>query len=302
LEGLFRGYVKRGLAKRQDTVNLLGLVPGQDAFYKGNLAEIKRLLEALGLRVNTFFGEGESLENLRDASEASLNIVLSDLYGVKAAKAFEEIHGVPWLSLPLPIGAAQTKEFLLKAANAAGVGSGAVEALIQKEEARYYDYLERAADIYNDIDLQRYAVIAGDINYAPAVSRFVADELGWLPVLSVITDFVDDNGMKLVESRFQAWESGAAPLVKFSADTSSIRGYLKEAWPQSKNEPYYDSMTPAVIIGSVFERDLAAQYGLPLLALSFPVTNRVVFNQTYAGYNGGLALAADLLSLLVAGR
>ena len=302
LEGLFRCYVTRGTQKRQNTVNVFGLVPGQDAFYKGNLAEVKRLLEKLGLKVNTFFGEGETLENLRNASEASLNIVLSDVYGIRPALAFEEVHGTPYISLPLPVGAAQTGGFLAAAADALNIGPDIVDEAIRQEEARYYDYLERVADIYNDIDLQRYAVVVGDLNYVPAVSRFLADELGWLPKLAVVTDFVDEGQIETIESRFQNWESGTYPLIKFDTDTSSVQRYLPQAWKPSANERYYDSLSPAVLVGSVFERDLAAKYGFPLLALSFPVTNRVVLNHTYAGYNGGLSLAGDLLSLLVAGR
>ncbi|MDR3229880.1 MAG: hypothetical protein LBT65_00420 [Synergistaceae bacterium] len=301
LAGLFETYVRRGIAKRDDTVNLLGLVPGQDAFYKGNLTEIRRLLERVGLRVNTFFGEGDTLENLQNASEASLNIVLSDVYGIKAAQAFEKIHGARYISLPLPIGAAQTAEFLR------GVGeelhrTDAVERIIRDEEARYYDYVERVADIYNDVDLQRYAVVAGDLNYVPAVSRFIADELGWLPHLAVVTDDLDSEQARRVEKRFTGWESDVRPLVKFDTDTSAIQRYLREAWEPDRNERYYDSFSPVVLIGSVFERDLAVKLGAPLLTVSFPVTNRIVLNQTYAGYNGGLSLTADLLGILIAGR
>jgi nitrogenase molybdenum-iron protein beta chain len=95
LTALFENYVEKGRAKKRGVVNVFGTVPGQDAFYKGNLAEIKRLLSALGLTVNTFFGEFETLENLRFSSEAELNIVLSDIYGVKPAEAFEKIQNVP---------------------------------------------------------------------------------------------------------------------------------------------------------------------------------------------------------------
>ena len=45
--------------------------------------------------------------------------------------------------------------------------------IIEDEEALYYDYIERIADIYDDVDLQRYAIVVGDLNYAPAISRFV---------------------------------------------------------------------------------------------------------------------------------
>ncbi|MDR1874010.1 MAG: hypothetical protein LBQ90_03210 [Synergistaceae bacterium] len=302
LGGLFSDYVRRDAEKRTDTVNLLGLVPGQDAFYKGNLTEIRRLLERLGLRVNTFFGEGETLENLKNASEASLNIVLSDVYGVGAAGVFEKTHGTPYISLPLPVGAVQTSQFLREAADALNLPRDAVERVIKDEEARYYDYLERIADIYNDVDLQRYAVVVGDLNYAPAVSRFVADELGWLPRLAVVTDDLDEGEIRRVEKRFTGWESDVSPLVRFDTDTSSVRRYLQEAWRPGNNERYYDSLSPLFLIGSVFERDLAASLGVPLLTVSFPVTNRIVLNQSYAGYKGGLGLTSDLLSTLIAGR
>ncbi|MDR0672004.1 MAG: hypothetical protein LBF64_06785, partial [Oscillospiraceae bacterium] len=302
LSGLFRHFTRPAAAARPDTVNLLGLVPGQDAFYKGNLAEIKRLLTRLGLRVRTFFGEGETLRDLQSAAEAAHTLVLSDVYGVKSAQVLESLHGIPHTVLPLPVGAAQTGGFLRAAADALHVERPVAEAVIQSEETRYYDYLERLADIYNDIDLQRYAVIAGDANYAPAVSRFLADELGWLPVLSVVTDFLDEAQTRSIERRFDTWESGLKPLVRFDTDTSSLERHLRDAWPPNANERYYDSLSPTVLVGTVFERDLAARFGWPLLTVSFPMTNRVVLQQAYAGYNGGLTLTSDLLTLLISGR
>ncbi|MDR2670898.1 MAG: hypothetical protein LBC26_04170 [Oscillospiraceae bacterium] len=301
LSGLFQRFT-RPAAARRDTVNLLGLVPGQDAFYKGNLTEIKRLLTRLGLRVHTFFGEDETLRDLQGAAEAAHTLVLSDVYGVKSAQTLKALHGIPHTVLPLPVGAAQTSGFLRAAADALGVARPVAEAVIQSEETRYYDYLERLADIYNDVDLQRYVVVAGDANYAPAVSRFLADELGWLPALTVVTDFLDEAQTRAIERRFDAWESGLKPLVRFDTDTSSLERYIREAWPPSANERYYDSLSPTVLVGTVFERDLAARFGWPLLTVSFPVTNRVVLQQAYAGYNGGLTLTSDLLTLLVSGR
>jgi nitrogenase molybdenum-iron protein beta chain len=57
-----------------------------------------------------------------------------------------------------------------------------------------------------------------------------------------------------------------------------------------------------VLFGSSFEKDFAEEFGFPLLNISFPSTNRVVFNKAYAGFNGGLALAEEAFSLLVSGR
>lgn len=301
LSSLIRKYVKKQ-SKIPGKVNILGIVPAQDPFWQGNLKEIKRLLEKLGLKVNTLFGEGEGLESIRNAGSASLNIVVSDTYGITAARTFEEVHGIPYITTGLPIGAEATGNFLRAVSDALSIDKTLTEFVIAQEELIYYSYLERLADIYNDIDLQRYAVVVADANYAPALSKFLSDELGWLPELVVITDLLEESQKYILLERFKNYQSGLTPVVKFDTDASSIKKYLAEIRPPNRNQRYYDSFSPAVILGSVYERDIAGEFGFPLLTVSFPVTNRVVLNRSYVGTNGALSLAEDLLGLLVAGR
>lgn len=302
LKGLIKNYISKSRIKEEKTVNVLGIVPAQDVFWKGNLKEIKRLLRLLGLKVNTFFGEGETLEDIKNSAKAELNIVVSDIYGIEAAREFEDRHEIPYITVPLPIGALQTEKFLRKISEKLKIDKELTERVIDEEKDIYYDYFERIADIYNDIDLQRYSVVVADSNYAPSLSRFLSDELGWIPELAVITDFVNDGQKKILSSRFENFESGISTAVRFDTDASSVKKYLREVWEPNRNERYYDSLTPNVVFGSVFERDLAAEFNLPLVTVSYPITNRVVFNRAYAGFNGGLSLTEDIITTLVAGR
>jgi len=302
LSALIHKFVRKQRQKTPLSVNILGIVPAQDVFWQGNLKEIKRLLEKLGLKVNTLFGEGEDLESIRNSGAASLNIVVSDIHGIQAARKYEEIHDIPYITTGLPIGAVGTEAFLRQVAQALSIDPAVTERVIAEEKAVYYNYLERLADLYNDIDLQRYAVVVGDANYAPAVTRFISDELGWVPELVVITDLVEDNDKEVLLKRFENYESGLHPVVRFDTDASSVKKYLTEIWPANHNDKYFDSFGPTVLIGSVYERDLAQQYGFPLLTVSFPVTNRIVLNHAYAGFNGALSLTEDLFGLLVAAR
>ena len=57
-----------------------------------------------------------------------------------------------------------------------------------------------------------------------------------------------------------------------------------------------------MIVGSILEKELATSLNAPLITVTYPITNRVVLNRTYIGFNGGLALTEDILSTLVAGR
>jgi nitrogenase molybdenum-iron protein beta chain len=301
-EKIVRDFIPRRESKKEKTVNVFGLIPGNDVFYKGNLKEIKRILGLIGIEANTFIGEGETLENFRSAGSAALNIVLSDVYAPLTAEAFAEVHGIPFIREQMPIGFFQTEKFLRDVGRAFSIDETAIAKAIKPEEDIYFDYFERIADTYNDIDLQRYGIIVADSNYAPALANFISDELGWIPHLAMITDPVTDGNREALEKRFKNYASGLEPRVYFDTGAQALKHYLAESWERNRNHQYYEPLSPTVIFGSVYERDFAEELGVPLLAVSFPVTSRVVFNKAYAGFNGGLALAEDSFSLLTAAR
>ncbi|HEY6007880.1 MAG TPA: nitrogenase component 1 [Geobacteraceae bacterium] len=302
LQALFRDYVTKGTAKEQGLVNLWGIVPYMDPFWRGNLEGVRRLLESIGLRVNSFFTTADNLHGLRDAAGAVLNIIVSDVYGVEAAQVFEEVHGVPYLSLPLPVGPSASDLFLRTVADRLGLDQGRVETVIGAENDRYYRYLEPLTDCYNDLDLQRYAVVVGDANYAPALTRFLADDLGWLPELAVCTDQLGEEEQERIARQVGVLESGVVTTLVFETDGSEVLGHLNRSRPRYGGQKYFNAFSPAFVLGSSLERELAQSLGAAHLSVSFPVANRAVLDRGYTGYSGGLRLTEDLLSAVVAGR
>jgi nitrogenase molybdenum-iron protein beta chain len=303
LSALIKRYTVKQKEKIPNKVNVLGIVPAQDVFWEGNIKEIKRLLERLGLEVNTLFG---SPENIKNAGNASLNIVVSQIHGIQSAQVFEEVHDIPYITAELPIGAHATEDFLRKISEKLNIDKTLTENVIKCEKKQFYSFLERLADIYNDVDLQRYAIVVGDSNYAPAITKFLSDELGWLPELTVVTDLLDEVQQEQIASSLgglkSGLKSGLKANVKFDTNASSVKKYITQIWERNHNARYYDSMSPCVVIGSVLEKDLAADFNYPLLIATYPITNRVVLNRAYAGINGGLSFTEDLLGVLVAGR
>ncbi len=302
LSTLFRDFVVKNAFKNEKLLNLWGVVPLQDVFWKGNLKSLKSILTELGYHVNTFFGEGETLDNLRNSGAAAMNIVVSDVYGIEPAKVFEEIHGVPYITVPFPIGENGTEIFIREIAKALGIEKAFTEKVIRKQKARYYSYTERLADVYNDLDLQRYAVIVADSNYAQALTRYASDDLGWLPELVVITDILTDEEKEAVSKRFSNYKSGLKPEVVFDTDTSSVKKYLNAHWPNNRGQKYYNSFSPAFIFGSSFERDLADELKIPSISVTYPISNRLVLDRAYAGYDGALRLTEDVFSTLLGTR
>jgi nitrogenase molybdenum-iron protein beta chain len=301
LELLVREYIVKQ-PQQGKKVNVFGIIPGGDVFYKGNLREIKRLLSLIGVEANTLIGEGETLDDIKNAGSAELNIILSDVFAPLTEKAFSEVHGIDSIREQLPVGFLQSKRFLLNVGKALGIPAAEIEKALKPEEQIYFEYFERISDSYIDFDLQRYAVIAADANYAPALTEFISDELGWIPHLTVVTDPLLPDEQTAVEKRFSGYASGLKPALHFDPKASSLRHYLNDSWERNRNHVYYEALGPIVLFGSSFERDFAEENGYPLLNISFPVTNRVIFNRGYAGISGGLTLAEDTLALVVAAR
>ena len=69
MELLVRDFVEPAAVKNPKVVNLLGVVPIMDIFWKKDLTILKQLLAELGFQANTFFGEYETLDNLKQSGQ-----------------------------------------------------------------------------------------------------------------------------------------------------------------------------------------------------------------------------------------
>lgn len=302
LQALVKDYLTKGLPKVKGRVNLFGVVPYMDPFWRGNLEGARQLLELIGLHVNAFFTPADTLEGIKEAGSAELNIVLSDIYGQGAAKLFEERHGTPFITASLPIGVSASEAFLRQVGSALSLDPELVNRVIEGEKRQYFHILEPLTDCYNDLDLQRYAVVVGDANYAVSLTRFLADDLGWLPVLTVVTDRVQEQEQAALAGRVDDLSSGFRTNLVFESDASQVLGHLNRVWPSSSGQKYYNAFSPAFVVGSSLERELAQQIGAPHLSVSFPVANRAVLDRGYTGFRGGLRLAEDLFGAVVVNR
>jgi nitrogenase molybdenum-iron protein beta chain len=302
LQAIITNFIEKKSEKINSKVNLWGIVPGQDAFWRGNLNNLRSLLLKLGLEVNSFFSDSDTLERVKNAGDAALNIIVSEFYGIDAAKSFEDVHGVPYITFPLPIGPSATEEFLGRVSEALDINKDVTDKVIESENTLYYKYVDRIADTYNDQDFQRYAVVVGDGNYSLAIARFLADDLGWMPELTVITDVFEEEQQDKINKYLDHFNSGYKTKVVYETDASEIQYHLSRHWPQSSGQKFYDAFSPAFVIGSHLERQLAINIGAAHLTVSYPVGNRVVLTRGYAGYSGGLNLIEDIFSVLVAQR
>lgn len=302
LKALIKDYLNKPGDKIKGQVNVFGIVPYMDVFWRGNLEGVRYLLKKLGLKVNTFFTGENSLAAIRESANAELNIVVSDIYGLETAEFFQNLYSTPYLQTLLPIGPAASDQFLRQVGQALNIESELVEGVIGQENQRYYQFINPLIDCYQDLDLQRYAVVIGDANYAPALSKFLADDLGWIPELVVFTDQLSEGQKEQLSQLPARLESGLNPQVIFETDSSEVIRYINERYPRTGTPKYQKTLSPAFVVGSSLDRELALAIGAPHLSVSFPVANRAVIDRSYTGYRGGLRLIEDLLSAIISNR
>jgi nitrogenase molybdenum-iron protein beta chain len=300
LDGIFNKFLPAADTADPGLVNLFGLVPAYDPFFRGDLEELARLLGKLGLRVNTFFTPDQTFGNITSAPSAGLSILFSRVYGADFAGRFAKRHGASVWITDLPIGAEATDRFLQELGARLGVPDAAVAELIRRENTEYYGYFSRAADLFCDGDMKYYSVGVTNANYAIPVASFLQKELGWVGLESFVTDTLDDRQRLALESAYGG--AGLDAELLFETDTSQIDKTITRRRPENRGERYFDGATPLYIVGSSLEKAAAQKRGAGFLGVSYPVYNRVILDRGYAGYRGGLHLFEDLIGALVAPR
>ncbi|WP_077610422.1 nitrogenase component 1 [Clostridium sp. Marseille-P2415] len=265
--------VEEGVPKDERLVNVFGIIPYHDPFWSGNLEEIARLLKKLGLKVNTFFTEHQGIETIRKSSGAALNIIIHPWIFKGPAGKFLEKFGVPSIRYPgLPIGASDTKRFILEAA-------GALKLDIEEEEDYVYHYLAQAI---GTLSWKKFAVVA-DASSAVGITRYLANDYSFTPVLVIISELVfrqEDKDRILGE--LTDLEYARPPRVVFNADQYEI------------NKALLEEEDVTLIIGSSNEEEISSLKEVQCIVAAFPIKDRLIFNRTYAGYRGSLTLIEDL--------
>lgn len=302
LKGVFVDYLDKVDIKKSNLVNIFGLIPGHDPFFRGDLEEIKRLLELLGLEVNTFFTPDQTFENITGAPCAALNILLSQSYGREFVEEFEEKHGVPFINLDVPIGPAATQDFLEKIAQALDIDRDVFEKVIKNETDNYYRYFERTADMYGDGFYKSYLVVVGNANYAIPYAKYAYEELGWIVPYIVITDLFEENQKEILREHLAQTPLGNNTELIFEQSTSLIHRRITSEGNFYTPERYFNKLSPLFVFGSTLEKDFSNAVGGTYLPVSYPVYNRIIIDRGYAGYRGGLHFFEDIIDVFVANK
>ncbi|MDP4145066.1 MAG: nitrogenase component 1 [Bacillota bacterium] len=278
----FAGDSKGADEKIKGLVNIFGIIPKQDVFWKGNLAELKRILEAVGLKVNTLFGLDQGIEQWKDVTKAELNLVFSN-WGLGPAKYLEENYKTPYIDFyTIPVGSEDTAALINKVAGRLDIDKTVIDSFIKAEEKQVNHYVKNILDTYFENDFQKEFTLVGDLSTVLGIGRFLVRYFGLIATTVIITDSHDAVSENVI-GEIGDIISYDNIEVFFTEDGTEINDIIRNSGSE-------------LIIGSSLERDIARELGIPLLAVAFPLIDKVILNKTYAGFRGAVSLIEDLSS------
>lgn len=283
-ETIWNKFIEEIIEKQpvdDNLVNIFGIIPYHDPFWNGNLTEIKRILERIGLRVNTFYTDEQNFETVKTCSAAALNIVVHPWIFKGPAQKFEEKFHTPWIRIPgLPIGGTDTSSFLRTVGEKLNIDSVLVEKVIYEEEKRVYTYLSQAMSA---ILWKRFAVV-GEANSAVGITRYLANDYSFTPSLVIISEpiYREEDKQRIIEQVTTNLEYAKPPKVVFAADQYII------------NQELENDENISLIVGSSNEREAAMVLECQYLIATFPIKDRLILDRAIAGYKGSLTFTEDL--------
>ena len=206
-------------------------------------------------------------------------------------KKLERKFGTPYLHYPtLPIGATETSKFLRAVGEFAGVDKDKVEAVIKEHEDYYYYLIERYADLFleNRVINKQFTVVA-DAQYSLGITKFLVNDLGLVPAKQFVTDDTPKNYRDKIIEEFKNLNFGLEAEVSFETDGYKIHEEIK-------NHDYHGY---PLVLGGYYEKEVTESLKGNFLNISWPVQDKVVLDDTYVGYSGGIRLIENIYTVAV---
>ncbi|RMF98048.1 MAG: hypothetical protein D6734_00860 [Candidatus Schekmanbacteria bacterium] len=268
--------------KEEKTVNLLGIIPVHDIFWKGNIEEINRLLQKIGIRVNiTFIGDRLRFQDFINMTSAKMNVIVSDSIGYEAAQILQRRFDMEYVSSleGYPIGTVATKKFLRSVAEKMGVNSRIVDSVVEEEEKQFRmalsDYEGAVKDV---ISRHRYFLFA-DSYYALGIFNFLTGEMGMTPAGIGVSSSTDST-FEILRSMCERFN--VDPFIAIDPDNADLKNIAEQS-------------NPTFLIGRGEDFHLANLLGIPFLGIAPTHIHRInTSSMPLIGYRGALHLIDEM--------
>lgn len=152
-----------------DGVNILGATP-LDFSINGNVEKIREILEECGFQVVSTFAMGDTLEQIKKAGSAQVNLVISQT-GLPAARLLRKRFGIPYV-VGIPVGDRETKRLMNELR----------EAVRNTEAGENPETFMEGAQVRDgecEEDFGQQILLIGEMVWAASIRRWLTEEKGY---------------------------------------------------------------------------------------------------------------------------
>lgn len=244
--------------------------------HRDDVAEIRRLIERMGVRVNVVAPLGASPADIARLGAAWFNVVLYPESGELAARHLEKAHGQP-STRGHPFGALKTKDFLEEVGRLAGLDPAPA---LEATELRL-PWWSRSVD--STYLTGKRVFVFGDATHAVAMASVAAEEIGF-----EVVGLGAYNREFARDVRAAAKVYGVEPLI--TDDYLEVEAAIEAAEPE-------------LILGTQMERHIGKRLGIPCAVISAPfhVQDHPARYSPVMGWEGANVLFDTLVHPLVMG-
>ena len=157
------------------TVNFIG--PTFDTFnWRADVFELKRMLAAIGIKVNAVLTGGSRVADIINAPRASLNLCLYPYdCGIETAQIMEKKFGIPYLAGHVPIGFKESAVWLEEIADFIKVDA---REYLKEETEMIFELIQSFMVLPITFECSAALSLDNNDTYAVGISQFLKKELG----------------------------------------------------------------------------------------------------------------------------
>lgn len=263
--------MQAGSEKRERTVNLLG--PTNSTFnWMADVCELKRMLEGIGVAVNAMISAGTTVEEIKRAPAAALNLCLYPYdCGVTTAREMEKRFGIPYFDTIIPIGFENSARWLESIAGFFKLGA---PPFIRAEMRSALDFAR--ANMFFTVTFEMTAALSFDNNntYAVGISEFFKQEAGVTVVMCSVSS------------------DRAAERIRAVCDTVLLSPTIDE-----KRDAFV-SCAPMAIFGNFYDKKISMDEGFKnFIFADIPTIGYLsTENCPFMGFRGAKYLVQSLVN------
>lgn len=225
----------------QPSVNLLGAT-ALGFRHRDDVAEIKALLEQMGIEVNVCAPLDARPSDIALLPAAHANILLYPETGESAARWLEREFGQPY-TRTVPIGVGATRDFIAEVQRLTGVQSAPDERRLRMPWW--------SSSVDSTYLTGKRVFLFGDATHVMSMARVARDEMGF-----------DVVGMGAYNREF------ARPMRKLAEDFG-LKPLITDDYLEVEAE--IERLAPEMILGTQMERHIGKRLGIPCAVISAPV-------------------------------